>query len=191
MHRTCARAGTGSVLACIVSLAVACDAPNRPTDPTAAPRMSVNAKGEARLVSMNDACDSATFNAAVGAGTCSRPGGVRFDEFVAQLTLHQSAGAWHNAPSQMRAMVGETLVAVNRGGEMHTFTRVAAFGGGIVPLLNALAGTPNVAPECAALTPSEFVAPGGTDTEEPLVAGTTLYQCCIHPWMHTTVRVGS
>jgi hypothetical protein len=151
----------------------------------------VNASGPSRLVSLHDACDSTTFNAAVGPGTCDRPGGVSFSEFVAQLTAHQSAGAWHNAPGQMSAKVGDVPVGVNRGGETHTFTKVAAFGGGVIPFLNALAGTPNIAPECAALGPDEFLAPGGTDTEEPLTAGTTLFQCCIHPWMRTTVHAGS
>jgi hypothetical protein len=50
------------------------------------------------------------------------------------------------------------LVAVNKGGETHTFTRVAEYGGGIVPFLNDLAQTPIVAPECSAET--TFVPPG-------------------------------
>jgi hypothetical protein len=50
------------------------------------------------------------------------------------------------APSQTDSWLGDALVAVNNGGEMHTFTRVANFGGGVVPFLNGLAGTPNVAP---------------------------------------------
>lgn len=190
MYRACAGAGTAIVLASIVSFVGACDASNRTTAPTAQPRLSVHASGTTRLVSMHDACDSATFNAAVGPGTCNRPGGVAFSEFVAQLTVHQSAGAWHNAPSQMTAKVGETIIAVNRGGETHSYTRVAAFGGGIVPFLNALAGTPNVAPECATIPLAELLPPGGTDTEDPLAAGTTLFQCCIHPWMRTTVHAG-
>ncbi|HZS58170.1 MAG TPA: hypothetical protein VFA43_02800 [Gemmatimonadaceae bacterium] len=176
---------------CIVSFSWACDGSNRTTGPTAALQKSVNASGTSRLVNMHDACDSATFNAAVGPGTCDRPGGVPFPEFVAQLTAHQSAGAWHNAPARMSAKVGDVLIGVNRGGETHTFTKVAAFGGGIVPFLNALAGTPNVAPECTTLAPPEFLAPGGADREDPLTAGTTLFQCCIHPWMRTTVHAGS
>jgi len=133
----------------------------------------------------------ATFNAVIGPGTCSRNGGVRFPEFVAQLTAHQSAGAWHNAPSQMEAWVGETLVAHNDGGEVHTFTRVAQFGGGIIPFLNDLAGTPNVAPECLNAKPSEFMLPGGTDSEALVQAGDIKYECCVHPWMRTTVHVRS
>lgn len=191
MHRTCAGAGTTIVLVCIVSFAWACDGSNRTTGPTSALRKSVNSSGTSRLISLHDACDSATFNAAVGPGTCDRPGGVSFAGFLAQVTAHQSAGAWHNAPAQLSAKVGDVLVGVNRGGETHTFTKVAAFGGGIVPFLNTLAGTPAVAPECTALAPAEFLAPGDTDHEDPLTAGTTLFQCCIHPWMRTTVHAGS
>src|SRR3984893_4734945 len=107
--------------------------------------LSQAAKGT-RQVSMMDACDGPTFNLAIGPGTCSRNGGVSFSEFVALLTAHQSAGAWHNAPSQTDALLGDALIAVNNGGETHTFTRAANFGGGIVPFLNGLAGTPNLAP---------------------------------------------
>src|SRR2546428_86823 len=41
-------------------------------------------------ISLNilDACDAATFNAAVGPGTCQRPGGMKFDQFIAELTKH-------------------------------------------------------------------------------------------------------
>ncbi len=139
-----------------------------------------------RQVSMMDACDP-SFNVFIGPGTCVRNGGVPFNVFIAQLTAHQSAGAWHNAPSQTDAWLGDSLVAVNKGGEVHTFTRVAAFGGGIVPLLNELSGTPNVVPECAA--ESTFVPPDGTDTETLDQSGELKFQCCIHPWMRTTVLV--
>jgi hypothetical protein len=75
-----------------------------------------------------------------------------------------------------------------RGGEIHTFTRVAAFGGGIVPFLNGLSGTPVVAPECTALEPDDFVAPAATYEEEVQAGSTQRFQCCIHPWMRTTVH---
>jgi plastocyanin len=114
---------------------------------------------------------------------------VAFPEFIAQLTAHQFAGAWHNAPSQTDAWVGDSIQAVNNGGEVHTFTRVAAYGGGIVPPLNDLSGNPDVAPECNVAT--DFVPPGGTDTDELDKAGELKFQCCIHPWMRTTVTVKS
>jgi len=142
-----------------------------------------------RPVTMMDACDGPTFNAIIGPGTCSRNGGVSFSEFVALLTAHQSAGAWRNSPSQTDAKLGDALLAVNNGGEVHTFTRVADFKGGIVPFLNQLSGTPIVAPECLAET--VFVPPGGTDSESLDQVGELKFQCCIHPWMRTTVLVKS
>src|SRR5256885_8173629 len=99
-------------------------------------------------VTLFDACDPDTFNAAIGPGTCTRPGGVRFENFVAELTRHHSAGAWHFAPSEVTMRVGEQLVARNRGGEAHTFTEVEEFGGGTVPFLNNLVGLTTVAPAC-------------------------------------------
>jgi hypothetical protein len=74
------------------------------------------------------------------------------------------------------------------GGEVHTFTHVAAFGGGIVPLLNDLAGVPNVAPECTSLAQGDFVTPGTTYEEDIVDPGTQRFQCCIHPWMRLEVQ---
>jgi plastocyanin len=140
-------------------------------------------------VTLFDACDPQTFNAALGAGTCTRAGGVTFQNFLEELGRHHSVGAWHFAPRQVTMQVGQTLVAVNRGGETHTFTEVEDFGGGIVPALNNLAGLPTVAPECNQLAPGDFLAPGAksTDTEEE--SGVEKYQCCIHPWMQAEVRI--
>jgi len=189
----------------VVSSFVACANPGSPTGrsvqqaqagagtgltaPSSMPISTMSAGPTQRQISMMDACDGPTFNIAVGPGTCSRNGGVSFSQFVAQLTAHQSAGAWHNAPSQTNAWLGDSLIAVNKGGETHPFTRVAEFGGGIVPFLNQLAGTPNVAPECT--TETTFVPPDGTDSESLNQTGELKFQCCIHPWMHATVLVKS
>lgn len=147
-----------------------------------------------RIVSMMDACDPETFNApppaGVGPGSCVRSGGVQFAKFLEELGEHGFVGAWHFAPPHTSAKVGQVFVAVNRGGEEHTFTEVEAFGGGIVPPLNALSGNPVIAPECASLDPDDFVAPGTTYREEPLEgAGTVRFQCCIHPWMRLEAKV--
>lgn len=150
-----------------------------------------SASASAQLVNMLDACDAATFNAAVGPGTCLRQAGVRFDDFIAQLTRNGVAGAWQFAPPLLTSHLDQTLRAVNRGGEVHTFTRVAAFGGGIVPPLNALSHNPVVAPECTKLEGDDFVAPGGAYEEKVDHQGTLRFQCCIHPWMRTTVQVPS
>lgn len=184
---------------------MACEhSPAAPSTPTAvaavsaqttgsgAPPAAVAAASQGRenvMVNVHDACDGDTFNAIIGPGTCTRNGGVTFDEFVAQLTAHGSAGAWHFAPGVANATVGETLLASNTGGEVHTFTEVAEFGGGIVPFLNQLAGTPDVAPECNALEADDFVAPGGTYKETIDHKGTLKFQCCIHPWMRLEATV--
>jgi plastocyanin len=145
-----------------------------------------------RTVAIMDQCDPATFDAAVGPGTCvGNAGGVPFDTFVAEVTKTQQAGAWHFAPGVVRMRDGEALQARNNGGETHTFTQVAQFGGGFIDFLNQLSGNPVPAPECNPVTNPEiqFVAPGektDPDFEEP---GVHHYQCCIHPWMRTDIIV--
>jgi hypothetical protein len=47
------------------------------------------------------------------------------------------------------------------------------------------AGNPNPAPEC--LLGADDVAPGATYEVAVDEAGVEHYQCCIHPWMRTTV----
>jgi hypothetical protein len=182
----------------IVALTLAaCEAPSGPGVEVMSSRASSQANRltgtHDRLVNMMDACDSASF--AVGTGDpagCTRKHGVPFDQFIAELQRTGIAGAWHNAPPEMTARIGETLVAVNRGGEVHTFTKVAKFGGGIVPILNQLSGNPVPAPECLNLSPSEFIPPGAADRDDTISApGTTLYECCIHPWMRTVVHAKS
>ena len=72
---------------------------------------------------------------------------------------------------------------VNGGGETHTFTEVAEFGGGVVGLLNNGAPT---RPEC--LT-ADFIPSGGQTTHTFEAGETAKYQCCIHPWMRAEVRI--
>ena len=141
-------------------------------------------------ITLFDACDPESFNAALGPGTCVRNGGIKFDQFLELLGKHHSVGPWHFAPGQLNLAIGATLIANNRGGETHTFTEVDDFGGGIVPLLNQLAGTPNVAPECAQLQAGDFLAPGTSSQEVEDEEGIEKYQCCIHPWMRAEVRIG-
>jgi hypothetical protein len=142
-------------------------------------------------VNIQDACDPDTFNAALGPGSCVRGGGMQFDQFIAQLTRLGFVGPWHFAPNNANVQVGQTFAAINDGGEVHTFTEVAAFGGGIVPRLNELAGVPTVAPECGALEPDDFVAPGATYREDVEHSGTLKFQCCIHPWMRLEAKAVS
>jgi plastocyanin len=143
-----------------------------------------------RIVTMKDACDPETFNAVLGAGACVRSGGVEFSAFIEQLSKHGVAGGWLFAPSQTTVRVGQAFLAVNRGGEVHTFTEVDEFGGGFVLELNELSNNPTMAPECGALDDDDFVAPGSTYREEAVEhAGVAKFQCCIHPWMRLEARV--
>jgi plastocyanin len=174
---------------CLPVLFVACSDANVPSAPRVSNPSASVVGGSERVVTMTDACDPTTFNEAVEPGTCVRNGGVTFDKFVEELTKHAEIGAWHFAPATMTAEKGQTIVAFNRGGEVHTFTEVAEFGGGVVGFLNDLAKTPNVAKECPKLEDDDFVAPGTTYREELDEAGVHKFQCCIHPWMRATVTV--
>ena len=70
-----------------------------------------------RLVSMMDACDPTTFNAVIGPGACVRPGGVRFDDFIAELTRRGEIGeCTSSAPSGRNASF--TALAMAAGGAM-------------------------------------------------------------------------
>lgn len=179
-----------AILLVLPLLIAACD---QVGPPTAAVSPSLRAQAEANRstisVIIHDACDAATFNAAVGPGTCSRTGGMTFARFISELQAHQMVGAWFFAPPGFQASVGQTIVARNDGGEEHTFTQVAEFGGGIVPGLNALSGNPIEAQECTTLEADDFVPPGGTYSAPLAQAGTRKFQCCIHPWMRAVAQV--
>jgi plastocyanin len=189
-----------------LSLLVACNNSAGPVSgsrnfvgPSSVPRTSTDASPTAAvaqtvpredvIVNAIDACDPASFNAAIGAGTCVRAGGLKFDDFIAQLTKLGFVGPWHFAPNTVNARTGQEFLVINHGGEVHTFTEVEAFGGGIVASLNELAHVPNVAPECLALEADDFVAPGQTYREDIEEEGVEKYQCCIHPWMRLEARI--
>ena len=148
------------------------------------------AADDAQTIRIYDSCDPATFNAVFNDPTiCIKQGHVTFDRFIAELTQTQQAAQWHFAPKNIELNSGENLFAFNQGGEVHTFTRVANFGGGILPLLNDLSGNTTVAPECTTLEADDFVAPGGTYTAELDTDAIQHFQCCIHPWMRADVKL--
>jgi plastocyanin len=157
------------------------------------PTAGASAASATRQVQMLDDCDPATFNAAIGPGTCVKDGGTTFQAFIGQLLAQGRAPAWRFAPGQLKLDAGGTLAAHNRGGEDHTFTEVANFGGGCIAALNDLLGLTPV-PECAGFPGGAFAATlvpaGGTVTTAPLPPGIHRYECLIHPWMQTTVTVG-
>jgi hypothetical protein len=181
----------------VLSALAACGDAASPTAlaPSAAPSLASGSGSGTQRVELRDDCDSVSFNAAIGAGACIKRGSVTFDKMIAELTEKRTVGAWWINPRDFGVKIGTALDVVNTGGETHTFTRVAAFGGGVVPLLNQLSGTTTVAPECAASTAgATFVAAGGhlhvpTGGTGGLAAGTYRFQCCIHPWMRSTATV--
>jgi len=146
-----------------------------------------------RLIFMNDACDPVTFNAMIGDGTCVRSGGVPLNLFLAQVQRLHRAPAWSFVPGTVVATSADPIEVRNIGGELHTFTEVAQFGGGFVPLLNQLAGNLTEVPECAAPPGDDnhFVPAGGSFVFTESESGTHLYQCCIHPWMHARLTIRS
>ena len=157
------------------------------------PVAGASATSASRQVQALDDCDPATFNAVLGPGACVKNGSTTFSEFVAQLLAQGRAPAWRFAPGQLRLDAGGTLQAHNRGGEVHTFTEVANFGGGCIQAVNDLLGLTPV-PECVGFPDGAFAAtsvpPGGTVTTKALTPGVHRFECLIHPWMRTTATVG-
>ena len=96
----------------------------------------------------------------------------------------------------MHLNVGRSTLIENVGGETHTFTPVAAFGGGFVAELNGISGNPVPAPECLNFGAISFIPAGGVE-EGPTAGSSTMpvgisrFQCCIHPWMRTVVEVAA
>ena len=152
-------------------------------------------------IHIRDYCDPATFNAAVGPGTCIRDtnlGAITFTGFVTELGADKSVGAWRFAPAQVRVFHGATLATPEFGRRNAHFHRGKEIWWGFLDFLNAASGNPIPAPECAQVVngnlvpqpPSEqniFIPAGGNATL-PLERGVVArYQCCIHPWMRITI----
>jgi len=147
-------------------------------------------------IRMWDNCDPKTFNAANAPCSPGEHGTEKFAIFVGELTADQVAGAWRFGSRAYTIASGNTTALDNRGGETHTFTTVAKFGGGFVPVLNQLSGNPVPAPEClqAPSASNIFVEAatveiGPTAGSVVLPVGSTKVQCCIHPWMRTVITV--
>ena len=162
-------------------------------------------------ISIRDFCDPATFNAnppaGIGPGTCVRGDNVSVNGsqtlagFRAELRPEKSVGAWRFNPNRVETEENVNLTLVSHGGETHTFTRVAEFGGGFVAPLNAASGNLIPRPECAKVMPDGslvpqppsanniFVEPGETDPGPRIIGEEQAkFQCCIHPWMRATIN---
>lgn len=141
-----------------------------------------------------DTCDPVTF------GALCRPGfngTTTLDQFGAELAATKTVRTWEYGGGEIRVSSGQSFRVDNRGGEVHSFSLVANFGGGRVPGLNTASGNPVPAPEClAAQGPANLdIASGAgiTVTTGPSGTmkgkGTFKVQCCIHPWMRATVQI--
>jgi plastocyanin len=155
-----------------------------------------DAPSTAQVVSL-DECDPATFNAptAVGPDFCKNialGASTTFSELFAKAAAGAPDPNWDFEPDTLTVKKGTTIKAVNQGGEPHTFTEVAKFGGGFIPGLNAPGE--EVVPECAGGFSKVSVAKtrilqGSQLQFTGLSKGEHFFQCCIHPWMRTKVEV--
>src|SRR5215208_7821601 len=116
-----------------------------------------------KKIRLLDDCEPTTFNAVLGDGACVGNGHTTFAEFIEELEETQDAHKWRNQPSQMHLNVDRSTLIENRGGETHTFTPVADFGGGFVTELNGISGNPVPAPECLSLGAIVFIPAGGVE----------------------------
>jgi plastocyanin len=191
-RNTFLRIVTGSLLTLALMLSVA---------------VSARASDDVRILKIRDDCDPATFNLALNnPNACIGNGDTTFAEFIQELTADMSVDEWRYTPNRSKVRTGDAIVLENRGGETHTFTKVAEFGGGFVPQLNTLAGNLTPRPECAQVLENGNLAPqppsatnmfvkAGTTRQGPVAGsenlpeGVNKFQCCIHPWMHVTVTV--
>ena len=138
---------------------------------------------------MIDDCDP---NADWGPGGCLlRTGTVSRAEFFALLASPLSPTtvvghpSWRMDPGYLTVEAGDKVKLRNDGGRNHTFTKVAQFGGGVIPM--ATAGLTPV-PECAT---NVLIPPGerGQVRSSDLAEGTNRFQCCFHPWMRAVIEV--
>jgi plastocyanin len=148
----------------------------------------------AQIVAL-DECDPATFNAAFGPDFCRNVTLGSFttvNDLVAKVAAGTPDPGWDFEPDVVSIKEGTNLSVVDQGGEPHTFTEVAHFGGGFRPKLNA-PGEDTVS-ECVGGFSNVAVArtrilQASTLQVNKLSKGKHLFQCCIHPWMRVTVEV--
>lgn len=154
---------------------------------------TANRGNDDETIRLLDDCDPKTFNAALDDPTaCVGDGDTTFLEFLEEL---EDGGDdhWSNNPRRTEVGPREGLHLVNRGGELHTFTKVDRFSdGGCVPEINGPLGLPTRDEDfCfAAFTDPDTAVPAGEERQisaAHLEPGHNHFQCMIHPWMQTTV----
>ena len=144
--------------------------------------------------------DDCAPNADWGPNGCLKASGevTRAEFDAANANRFPGHPAWRIESPYEAAQNQSEIRAENTGGRGHTFTEVQAFGGGFVPPLNPTGVI--LAPECATVDAegrivpgpgalATMLAPGAELRVEGLRPGTHNFQCCIHPWMRTTVKV--
>jgi plastocyanin len=142
-----------------------------------------------------DECDPATFNQAIGPDFCKNVAlgaATKFADLFAKAAAGTPDPGWDFEPDTVTIKQGATIIVVDQGGEPHTFTEVAQFGGGFIGKLNAPGE--NTVPECAGGFSNVAVAKTrilqGSEIHIPdLSKGEHRFQCCIHPWMRMKVEV--
>ena len=144
-----------------------------------------------------DECDPFSFNLVLGPDFCKNVSlGIlgyttTFQDLFAQAAAGTPDPGWDFEPDVLNVKQGTTLSVVDQGGEPHTFTEVAKFGGGFIDGLNAGEAT---VPECAGGFKNVAVAKtriiqGSQLQVTDLSKGEHLFECCIHPWMRVKVEV--
>jgi plastocyanin len=182
---------TLSVMPGVATHAFAQNQPHAKAEPA---KSGGNPSTPAQVVAL-DECDPTTFNAALGADFCHN---VTLGAFTTLSDLFAKAAAgtpdagWDFEPDTLSIKKGTPIIAVDQGGEPHTFTEVAQFGGGFIDVLNA-PGEQSV-PECVGGFGNVAVAKtrilqGSQLQVTGLSKGKHFFQCCIHPWMRVEVDV--
>jgi len=155
-----------------------------------------NSSRLAQVVAL-DECDPTTFNAALGPDFCKNIALAALGYATTLSDLFQKAGegnpdrGWDFEPDTVKIKEGTTLSVVDQGGEPHTFTEVAKFGGGFIAGLNHGEAT---VPECVggfsnvAVAKTRILQASHVDITG-LKKGKHLFECCIHPWMRVKVEV--
>ncbi len=161
------------------------------------PAMAENSSSKLTQIVALDECDPTTFNAALGPDFCRNVSlaPLGFATTISDLFAKAAAGTpdpgWDFEPDEVAMGRGTVLSVTNQGGEPHTFTEVASFGGGFISDLNH---GQNTVPECSGGFSSVKVArtrilQGSHLEVTGLSKGKHLFQCCIHPWMRVEVNV--